>query len=141
MLPQLVHDTVCSCSYFYDLGGLVSRHIQYLNSPGRDLHLMIVEMPVPLNGRELACEVLGDEVLDRDQRSLWIGGFEEQTLEDLLGNTLAVMMERATWSSICHHMRRLDMNVVSDCGTGWFPAHGFLRGKTTTSDGNQCKCG
>jgi len=141
MLPQLVNDTVCTCRYFYDFGGLVSGHIQDLHSPGRDFYLMIVEMPVPLYGWEFACEVLGDEVLHSDQRSLWIGGFEEQTLKDLIGNALAVVMERAACSSIRHHMRRLNMNVVSDGWTGWFPAHSFLCGNAATSHGNQCKNG
>mgnify|MGYP003460926972 FL=1 len=77
MLPQLVNNAVCPCCYFYDFGRLVSRHIQDLNSPSCNLNLMIVEMPVPLNGWEFAREVLGDEIFDGNQWSFWISGFEE----------------------------------------------------------------
>ena len=105
--------------------------------PGRtrfDLYLMIVEMPVPLNGWELACEVLGDEVLNGNQWGFWIGGLEEETLKNLVGNAFAVMVEWPTRSSVRHHMRRLDMNVVSDGRTGWFPTHRPLSGHSTTSN-------
>jgi hypothetical protein len=135
MLPQMVDDTVCSCCDVCHLGGLVSGHIEDLDSPCRDLYFMVVEMPMPLNGGKLSRQVFGDKILDPDQGRFWIGGFKQQTLEDLVGNALAVMMKGAAWSPIRHHVRRLDMNLVSDGWTCRLSAHCLLGGHSAASNG------
>jgi len=70
MLPQVVNHAVCSCCNFRHLCSLIGRHIQDLDPACRDFHFMIVEMPVPLNGRELSREVFRYEILDRNQFGL-----------------------------------------------------------------------
>jgi hypothetical protein len=107
-----------------------------LNAARRDLDFMIVEMPVPLDGRQLSCQVFGNKVLDADQRSLGIGGFKQQALKNLVGNALTVMMEWAAWRPVSHHVRRLDMNVVPDRWACRLPAHSLLWGHSGTSDGS-----
>ena len=114
MLPQLIDHAVCPCCGFRNLGGLIRWHIKDLDSACPDLYLMIVEMAVPLNGGKLSGKVLGDEILDSDQGCFWIGRFEEQTLKNLVGNAFAVMMVRAARCPVRHHVRCLDMNVVSE---------------------------
>jgi hypothetical protein len=95
---------------------------------------MIVEMAVPLNGRELSSEVFGNKIFDRDQGCFWIGRFEEKALKDLVGNTFAVVMERTPWSPVWHHVGCLNMDLISDGWTAWFPTYGLLGAHSTTSN-------
>jgi|SRR5678815_486183 len=134
MLPQVINHTVSSCRNFRHLGSLISRHIKNLDSACRDFYFMIVEMPVPLNGRELSREVFRYEILDRNQFGLGVSRIEQQTLKNLVGNTLAVVMERSAWGTVGHHMWRLHMNVESFDRGLWFPAYGFLGNDSATSN-------
>src|SRR5689334_20521670 len=107
----MIDDAICPCCDVRHLSGLISRHVEDLDSSGCDFDLMIVEMPVPLDCGKLSSQVFRDEILDADQWSLGIGRLEQQALKNFVGNALAIMMERATRPSIPHHVRRLNMNL------------------------------
>lgn len=76
VLPEMVDYAICSCRRFRDFGGLVRWHIQDLDSPCCDFYLVVVEMAVPLNGREFSGQILGYEIFHPDQGGLGISGFE-----------------------------------------------------------------
>jgi hypothetical protein len=97
---------------------------------------MVMEMPVPLDRREFPGQVFSHKILDTDQRRLGIGGLKQQALKNFVRNAFAIVMERTTWCPVCHHVRRLNMNLVTDSWTCWFPTHGFLGSHSTTSNGN-----
>jgi hypothetical protein len=86
---------------------------------------MIVEIPVPLDGGELSCQVFGDKIFDSHQWGVRISRLKQEALKNLVGNSLAVMMERAARRAVRHHMRSLHMDLVSDGRACGFTAHGF----------------
>lgn len=134
MLPEMVNHAVRFSSGFSKLCRLVGGYVKDLYSPGRDFDLVVMKIPMPLNGWKLSGEVFGNEVFDGDQRCLWICGFEKETLENLFGNPLAIVMEWTTWSSIRHHVRCLNMYIVADGWTGRFPTHRLLCGHPAAPD-------
>lgn len=136
VLPQLIDDPVGLCCGLCDLCRLVRGDTKNLDSACCNFYLMIVEMSVPLNSRELSCEIFGNKIFDRDQGCFWVGGFEEKALKDLVGNAFAIVMERTPRSPVWHHVRCLNMDVVSDGWAAWFPTHGLLGGHSTTA--NNC---
>ena len=95
-----------------DGGGLI-RRLEHDDTAGRDLNLVIVEEPVPLHERQLAGQILRDEILDGDERGIGIGRLEQQALQDLRVDALAVMMERPADRPVLHQVRRLHVDIVA----------------------------
>ena len=54
VLPQMIDHAVGSGRHFSHLCGLIGRHVQNLHAARRNLHLMIVEVAVPLDGRQFS---------------------------------------------------------------------------------------
>ena len=53
LLPQMVDDTVGLGCGFRDRLGLVLWHIEHLDPASRDLHLVVMEISMPLDGEEV----------------------------------------------------------------------------------------
>src|SRR5215467_6265176 len=112
-LPQVINDSVRPSCCFRHLRGLVGRQVKNLDTTCRNFDLMVMEMTMPLNGRELSGEVFGHEIFDRDEFRFWICGLKQEALKNLVRNAFAIVVVRATRLSVRHQMGRLDVNIES----------------------------